>query len=123
MKNVTEQGKISYKYKVFGWYVTISNAPVKFRQTNNSHGVKNSQLRTDRRHLAQNKCERCDRPLSIYGRIHHILPAGDPERNNVENVRFLCNSCFRAVHYNGAPLELPESPMCETAQAEKGGEA
>jgi len=110
MKYVGETGRIAYKWRMFGWHITISNSPVKFKQTTCAHqSVNFRSLLRERRHIAEDKCERCGRDLTVFGRLYHILPREEPERNKVENLRFVCNSCYKAVVRNGAPLELPSA--------------
>lgn len=109
MKVVTESGRTAYKYRVFGWHITISNYPVKFKQKTCQHQtVSYDRLMKERRRIAESRCERCGRELTAFGRLHHILPAGDPERNKVDNLRFVCNSCYKAIVRNGAQLEIQE---------------
>lgn len=31
MKTTGETGRVAYKFRLFGWHITISNAPVKFK--------------------------------------------------------------------------------------------
>lgn len=110
MKVVTETGRIAYKWRIFGWHITISNSPVKFKQTTCIHQSVNFHRQlSERRHIAGDKCERCGRDLTVFGRLYHLIPVGDPARNEIDNLRFICNSCYKAVVRNGAPLELPTS--------------
>lgn len=117
MKYVGETGRVAYKWKVFGWHITISNSPVKFRTTAGGNQSCNfKKILSERRHIAHDRCERCGRDLSAFGRMYHILPVGHPERNEVANIRFVCNSCYKAMVRNGAPFEMPAQI------AEKGGD-
>lgn len=119
MKIVTETVRVAYKYHFFGWHVTISNCPVKFAQKGLHNPTANHRmLLHDRLAMARCKCERCGRDLSIFARMLHLLPAGHPDRNTIDNIRCVCNSCYKAV-MKGAPLELPLQPE----EAQKGGEA
>ena len=113
MKFVGETGRTAYKFRLFGWHITISNWPVKFKQNNNGKTVNYRNLLAQRRSIAKSRCERCGRELDSFGRLYHILPAGDPSRNDIDNLRFICNSCYKAVHRHGAPIDL---------NPEKGGE-
>lgn len=107
MKFVGETGRIAYKYRLFGWHITISNAPVKFKNTTCGHQtVGYGKLRAERCHIAESRCERCGREVSVFGRLYHILPPGDPARKEIDNLRFVCNSCYKAVVRHGAPLVI-----------------
>ncbi|MDE6526264.1 MAG: hypothetical protein K2L75_03335 [Muribaculaceae bacterium] len=89
---------------------------MKFRNTTCARlSVNYSRLMSERRHIAQEKCERCGRELSMFGRLYHILPAGEPSRNEVDNLRYLCNSCYKAVARHKAPLDIK--------MKQEGGEA
>lgn len=117
MKVVTETGRVAYKYHVFGWHVTISNCPVKFRQKGlENHLANHRKLLHERQVMANCKCERCGRDLSVFARMLHLLPVGHPDRNTIDNIRCVCNSCYKAVA-KGAPLELTAQP------AEEGGKS
>lgn len=117
MKFVGETGRTAYKFRLFGWHIIIANSPMKFKNTTCGHqSVNFNKLMSERRHMAESRCERCGRDLSVFGRLYHILPAGDPARNEIGNLRYVCNSCYKALVRNGAPLELNNQPQ-------KGGEA
>lgn len=107
MKIVGETGRVAYKFRVFGWHVVVANSPLKFKNTTCGHqSVNYRNILSERRHIAQDKCERCGRELSTFGRLLHLLPAGAPERNEVANIRFICNSCYKAIVRNGAPFDI-----------------
>lgn len=111
MKFVGETGRIAYKFRFWGWHITISNAPVKFKQTTCAHQSANfGKLMRERRHIAGDKCERCGRDLTLFGRLYHTLPVGDPRRNEIGNLRFVCNSCYKAIVRNGAPVDIVNKP-------------
>lgn len=117
MKTVGETGRISYRFRLFGWHIIISNCPMKFKNTTCGHSTESySKMLSKRRHMAESRCERCGRSLSLFGRLYHLLPAGAPGRNEVENLRYVCNSCYKALVRHGAPLELPDI-------SKEGGEA
>ena len=117
MKVVGETGRTAYKFRLFGWHVIIANSPMRFKQTTcGRQSVNYSKLMSERRHIAESRCERCGRELSAFGRLYHILPAGAPERNEISNLRFVCNSCYKAVVSHGAPLEINN-------KQEEGGKA
>lgn len=110
MKVVGETGHTAYKFRLFGWHIIIANCPMKFKQTTCGHqSVNYAKLMSERRHIAESRCERCGRELSSFGRLYHILPNGDPDRNEIGNLRFICNSCYKAVVRRGAPLEINNS--------------
>lgn len=107
MKYVGETGRIAYKYRFFGWHITISNSPVKFKQTTCAHqSVNYRNLLRERRRIAGDKCERCGRDLTVFGRLYHMLPMGAQDRSNIDNLRFVCNSCYKAIVRNGAPVDI-----------------
>lgn len=117
MKCVGETGRIAYKFRLFGWHIIISNCPMKFKQTTCAHQTVNfAKLMNERRHIAESRCERCGRELTSFGRLYHILPSGDPTRNEIGNLRFVCNSCYKALIRYNVPLELNN---CQ----KEGGEA
>lgn len=116
MKLVGETGRIAYRYRLFGWHIIIANSPMRFKNTTCGHQSANfNKLLAERRHIAESRCERCGRELSVFGRLYHILPSGDPARNEINNLRYLCNSCYKAVVRHGAPLVI-------NIKSEKGGE-
>ena len=116
MKIVGETGRTAYKFRFFGWHIIISNSPMKFKSTTCGHQSANyNKLLSERRHIAESRCERCGRELTTFGRLYHILPIGGPTRNEIKNLRFICNSCYKAVVRHGAPLEIG-------SKTEKGGE-
>lgn len=107
MKIVGETGHTAYKFRLFGWHIIIANCPMKFKSTTCGHqSVNYNKLMSQRRHMAESRCERCGRDLSTFGRLYHILPAGDPARNEIDNLRHVCNSCYKAMVRNGAPLDI-----------------
>ena len=111
MKVVGETGRIAYKFQIFGWHVIVANCPMKFKNTTGPHqSVNYGKMVCERRLIAQEKCERCGRELSTFGRLYHILPAGDPARHEIDNLRYLCNSCYKAVVRNKAPLDINNKP-------------
>lgn len=116
MKTVGETGRIAYKYNLFGWHITISNCPMKFKSTTCGHQTQTFVKRlNERRRIADSRCERCGRELTTFGRLYHTLPSGDPARYELENLRFICNSCYKAVTRHGAPIDINVLPA-------KGGE-
>lgn len=118
MKFVGETGRTAYRWKLFGWHVIIANSPMKFKNTTCGHQSYNyKKIMSERRHIAQDKCERCGRDLTVFARLYHFLPSGHPERDEIGNLRFVCNSCYKAMVRNGAPFEMPAQT------AKKGGEA
>lgn len=98
MKIVGETGRTAYKFRFFGWHVAISNCPMKFKRTTCAHQTVNfAKLMSKRRQIAESRCENCGRDLTVFGRLYHTLPVGDPARNEVCNLRFYCNSCYKAA--------------------------
>lgn len=107
MKFVGETGRTAYKFRLFGWHIIIANSPMKFKNTTCGHqSINYSKLLSERRHIAESRCERCGRELTTFGRLYHIFPVGSPARNEVGNLRFICNSCYKAVVRHGAPLDI-----------------
>lgn len=114
MKTVGESGRIAYRFHIFGWHITISNCSVRFRPGAFNRGVKLDLLFKERRRIADDRCERCGRDVIIYGRLYRLLPPGHPDRLALENVRFYCNSCYKAA----ARLAAEQKQN----QEQKGGE-
>ena len=46
----------------------------------------------------------------LFSRLYHMLPEGDPARHEVENIRYMCNSCYKAIVRHGAPVEIGNEP-------------
>lgn len=117
MKVVGETGRTAYKFRFLGWHIIFANCPMRFKQVGagGNETANHAKLLRDRRSIANSLCERCGRDLTSFGRLYHILPAGDPARNEIDNLRFVCNSCYKALSRNGAPLEINNNPQ-------KGGE-
>ena len=42
----------------------------------------------------------------LFGWLYHTLPEGDPARREVENIRYMCNSCYKAIVRHGAPVDI-----------------
>ena len=107
MKTTGETGRVAYKFRLFGWHITISNAPVKFKPGVAPGRTANyDRIMHKRRVIAEGRCERCGRELTQFGRLYHTLPEGDPARHEVENIRYMCNSCYKAIVRHGAPVEI-----------------
>ena len=111
MKTTGETGRVAYKFRLFGWHITISNAPVKFKPgVAPSRTANYDRIMHKRRVIAEGRCERCGRELTQFARLYHMLPEGDPARHEVENIRYLCNSCYKAIVRHGAPVEIGNEP-------------
>lgn len=116
MKLVGESGRIRYNFKLFGWHIYISNSPMKFKNTTCGHqSINYKNIMRERRHIAEGKCERCGRDLTTFGRLYHTIPFGSPDRDNIDNIRYVCTSCYKAMVRNGASFVIDN-------EQQKGGE-
>lgn len=93
------------KFKIFGWYVALSREPMKIRKINPDRNRKRNHVKAARLEMAGNRCEICGKPIDISCSLHRLLNAGEPNRNEVENVLVLCSACHHELekrpHYHG----------------------
>lgn len=94
------------KFKIFGWYVFISRRPMKVTDRKGKSRSRARDICRDMRlEMAGNRCEICGKPIDKRCSLHHLLNAGEPNRNAVENVLVLCSACHHELekrpHYHG----------------------
>lgn len=107
------------KFKIFGWYVCMSREPIKVRKIDPNRNRKRDDVKSMRLEMAENRCEICGKPIDKRCSLHHLLNAGEPNRNAVENVLVLCSACHHELekrpHYHGIK-HLESDPRYVTDQ-------
>lgn len=94
------------KFKIFGWHVFISRRPMKVTdRKGKSRSRTRDYIKAARLEMAESRCEICGKPIDKRCSLHHLLNAGEPNRNAVENVLVLCSACHHELekrpHYHG----------------------
>lgn len=101
------------KFKIFGFRIWISREPLKVtKRGKNKSNYRNSQ-RDLRLEMTGNHCEICGKPIDKSCHIHHTLPVGTPDRNQVENIRVICGECHHKLekkphHFGYQYMELTD---------------
>lgn len=93
------------RFKIFGWHVALSREPMSTKPRNKNRNRYRDEVKATRLEIAGNHCEICGKPIDKRCSLHHLLNAGDPNRNSVENVLVLCSACHHELekrpHYHG----------------------
>ncbi len=111
------------RFKLFGWYVFMSRRPMKVQdRRGKSRSIKRDEVKRERLARADYKCEICGNPIDVRCTLHHLLNAGMPDRNAVENVMVLCPECNHELekhpHYHGIK-HLEDEARCVVEMNEK----